>query len=100
MPLIEQFTERAIDEYAAQRVKSAIIITNNSTDTAWFHALLTAAGAVCLTRGRVKFYGPDGEGTGARQGQAIFYLGLRPSDFSEAFAAFGSIVKLDEDQHS
>lgn len=98
MPLIEQFTARAIDDYAAGRVESAIIITNNSTDTAWFHKLLTASSAVCLTKGRVKFYGPDGEGTGARQGQAVFYLGDRPADFAEVFSRFGAIVKTYDDQ--
>lgn len=98
MPEIDRFTGRIIDEYKAGKVAQAVVLTNNSTDTAWFHRLLEQSDLVCLTRGRVKFWGPDGSAaTGARQGQAIFYLGDNPDGFRQHFGKFGAIVKTYDD---
>lgn len=94
MPEIDKFTGRIIEEYKAGKVAQAVVLTNNSTDTAWFHRLLEQSDLVCLTRGRVKFWGPNGSAaTGARQGQAIFYLGDNPDGFRQHFGKFGAIVK-------
>lgn len=98
MPEIDRFTGRIIEEYKAGKVDQAVVLTNNSTDTAWFHRLLEQSDLVCLTRGRVKFWGPDGSAaTGARQGQAIFYLGDNPDGFRQHFGKFGAIVKTYDD---
>lgn len=90
MPLIEGFTNRAIESYKSSAIEQAIVLTNNSTDTGWFHAL--AEYPFCLTRGRVKFWQPNSEGLGARQGQAIFYLGNSIKKFAAKFSKFGIIV--------
>lgn len=98
MPLVELFTNRAIESYKANTIEQAVVIVNNATDTSWFHALLTECGIMCLPRGRVKFWGPDGEATaGARQGQVLFYLGKNKSAFAKEFGKLGIILKVYHD---
>jgi phage N-6-adenine-methyltransferase len=98
MPLIEQFTGKAIQEYQAGRIESAIVLVNNATDTIWFHAMLGKY-PVCFTRGRVQFTGPDGDSAaGPRQGQAFFYLGKDTKRFASVFSRFG-IVLVGYDNH-
>lgn len=92
MPDIEQFTEKAIEAYSMGEISQAIILTNNATDTSWFHHLLVVSGIMCLTKGRVKYWGPNA--SAARQGQAIFYLGKNQDYFIEKFQQFGTLVKL------
>lgn len=91
MPLIEQFVDRAISEYESGAVDSAIVLTNNSTDTGWFHKL--ARYPFCLTRGRIRFWGGDDDTLATRQGQAIFYLGGEPARFAAEFGVFGLVVQ-------
>lgn len=93
MPEVEQFTGRAIEDYESGKIDQAVILVNNATDTDWFHRLIEASGMVCFLNGRIKFYRPDGESaSGARQGQAIFYLGKRAARFTKDFAAFGAVL--------
>lgn len=93
MPLIERFVEKAIAEKAAKRVSAAILLTNNCTDTGWFHALLSVA-PVCLTEGRVQFWKPNQDKFATRQGQAFFYLGKDRDLFAKVFARFGKVLTL------
>lgn len=97
MPWIQRFIDKAIAEYGAGNVGQAIVLTNNSTDTGWFHSLLSRC-PVCLTRGRVRFWGADGDTLATRQGQAIFYLGPRAEAFTKEFSVFGAVVaRVDGD---
>lgn len=92
MPLIRQFVTKLIDEYECGNVTEAIILTNNSSDTAWFHDLLSRYPA-CFTRGRVQFWRPGHDNFGARQGQVLFFLGSDPAKFAEVFSTLGQVVK-------
>ena len=92
MPLIKEFVFTAIDEFESGRVSEAIVLTNNSSDTAWFHALLAMYPA-CFTRGRVQFWRPDQDSFATRQGQVFFYLGDKPELFAEVFGQFGLVVR-------
>lgn len=94
MPLVEQFIDRVVSDYQAGVITSAIVLTNNSTDTGWFHKLIRYP--VCFTRGRIKFYSGD-ENLATRQGQAIFYLGDNPDLFAKVFSAFGVVLKQYDD---
>jgi hypothetical protein len=67
-------------------------VTNNATDTAWFHKLIGYP--VCFTRGRIRFKNPDGPDLGARQGQAIFYLGNNIDLFAKVFNTFGVVMVM------
>lgn len=89
MPLIEQFIDKVISDYKNENIDSAIVLTNNSTDTGWFHKLIGYP--VCFTKGRIKFYS-GAESLATRQGQAIFYLGDDTELFARIFSAFGAVL--------
>ena len=74
--LAPKFIKKLITERAAGRVNAAIMLTNNSTDTAWFDDAVGACNAICFTRGRIKFLEEDGvTPVLPTQGQAFFSLG-------------------------
>lgn len=89
MPLIEQFVNHIIRDYRNNNIESAVVLTNNSTDTGWFHSLLNYP--VCLTRGRIKFWSGN-ETLATRQGQALFYLGDNIATFTDLFNNFGVVL--------
>lgn len=92
MPDVEQFIDRVVENYNAGAIDCAVVLTNNGTDTGWFHKILSASGIACFTKGRVKFWGPNS--SQARQGQTIFYLGESPEKFAEKFRKFGLVVTV------
>jgi len=98
MPLVEQFTNKAIESYKSGDVTEAIILVNNATDTKWFQSLLDYP--ICLVRGRVQFFNPYGLTLQTRQGQAIFYLGNNIGRFAEVFSKFGPVLCKYDDQQS
>ena len=54
-PLILQFIKKAKQEIESGNIKQLIMLTNNSTDTEWFHLAESFAHLLCFTRGRIKF---------------------------------------------
>jgi hypothetical protein len=68
------------------------MLTHNYTDTEWFHKASAACQAICFTRGRVKFWGPDDKIAAPTQGQAFFYFGDKPEKFAAEFAGIGFVV--------
>jgi hypothetical protein len=90
-PLIKYFVAKLIDQYESGHVTEAIIITNNSSDTGWFHDLLSRYPA-CFTRGRAQFWRADSTTFGARQGQTLFYLGDDFDAFRFEFSKVGQVV--------
>jgi hypothetical protein len=91
-PAIGQFIEKLLLELKAGRVKEAILLTHNYTDTAWFHAAAIVSNAICFTRGRIGFLSPEGKTASPTQGQAFFYYGTRMEEFYRVFASFGHVV--------
>jgi phage N-6-adenine-methyltransferase len=91
-PHIEDFADKMIAEIEAGRVASAIMLTHNYTDTAWFQKLATKANAVCFPKGRIRFEAPDGTLASPTQGQAFFYFGKDVPKFSEVFAPLGFVT--------
>lgn len=92
-PLISQFCERLTEAYAEGDVIEAITLTNNATETGWFHRLAEQASAICLPRSRIRFWHPD-KTSAPLQGQAIVYLGSNPQRFIERFAEFGIVAEV------
>lgn len=90
-PLIEKFARKLVDEYRSGAVSEAIMLTNNCTDTGWFHYAEKDALSLCFTLGRINFYGPDGVGEAPLQGQTFFYYGHQEEIFAQVFGAFGFI---------
>lgn len=91
-PHIQQFIEKLVAEVRGKRTTAAIALTHNYTDTEWFHIAARACDAICFTRGRIKFFNPDGEEAAPTQGQAFFYFGDDVDKFAEEFSVFGFVV--------
>lgn len=91
MKLIQQFTQKLIDEYDSGNIRSAVYLVNNCTDAGWFHSLM-ARFPMCFTRGRVRFWRPDKTTFATRQGQVFFYLGNNTDRFVDIFSQFGIVV--------
>jgi hypothetical protein len=93
-PLMEQFVDKLIGALAAGRVRDAILLTHNCTDTAWVHQAESVAILMCFTKGRIKFMRADGFQASPPQGQAFFYFGgSNGRRFVEVFSPFGFIVE-------
>jgi ParB family chromosome partitioning protein len=91
---IVDFVAKLIAEVDAGRTKSAILLTNNSTDTGWFHDAASKASAICFTRGRISFWKEDGEKAAPLQGSAFFFFGHGVAKFAKAFADVGLVVEV------
>ena len=90
--LIGRFIDKIIDEYRSGRVAQAIVLTNNTTDTAWFGKLFRSADAMCFTTGRVKFVSPSRKFPAPPQGQTFTYFGPRRDQFASVFSSIGNVV--------
>lgn len=89
-PLVRQFTSRLVDEFAAGRVKQAVMLQNSATDTEWFHQIAPLA-MTCCPRGRINYYNTAGKSKANRYCQTFFYLGEERARFAQVFARFGLI---------
>jgi phage N-6-adenine-methyltransferase len=96
MPYIKQFAEKMARAWAGREIAAGIMLVNNATDTEWFHTLLNACAAVCLTRGRISFLeaanGAAIEKKAPTHGQAFFYFGSDVPRFARVFAKFGKTL--------
>jgi len=92
--LIGRFIDKLVTEYEASRTSEAIVLTHNSTDTAWLDTLFGAASAICFTRGRVKFVSPKGAFAAPAMGQAFSYFGPNPERFAGVFSEIGNVVQV------
>jgi len=88
MPEIKQFIDKLLDS----DYDEYIVLTNNSSDTSWFHDLLSNSMAMCFTRGRVGFINRAGDVMATRQGQTFFYNGANPDLFASEFCKYGAIL--------
>ena len=91
-PAIAHFIGKLIGELDAGRATEAILLTHNSTDTAWWHAAAGQCKAICFTRGRIAFINATGDFAAPVTGQTFFYFGPNEEIFSETFADFGIIL--------
>lgn len=93
-PLIGQFAARFAGEIA--NGSTGIVLVNNATETQWFQTLASAASAICLPSGRIRFVAPCGKrGDSPLQGQAILYAGPDTAKFHAEFSAFGLFVLVE-----
>jgi phage N-6-adenine-methyltransferase len=93
-PEIVNFTDKLVDEIDKGNAKSAILLTHNSTDTAWFQKVAQKATAICFTRGRIKFYSPENQSAAPTMGQAFCYFGHDISAFTRLFGDVGFVVQV------
>lgn len=90
--VIERFIGKLFTEIAARRTKAAILLTNNNTDTRWFHESARSATAICLTKGRINFYKADDSTVSPTNGQAFFYFGEDIETFKREFSEIGLVM--------
>ncbi len=90
-PQILHFVDKLVAELTARNVIRAILLTHNSTDTAWFHRAEGIAASICFTRGRISFVDPAGVRCAPTQGQAFFYFGDKSDYFKKVFSDFGFV---------
>jgi phage N-6-adenine-methyltransferase len=92
-PEIQLFTDKVLSEFKSKNISSAIVLTNNSGDTAWHHSLGEACSAMCIMRGRIKFESPTRESNSPAMGQSFFYFGRNPDNFARVFSGIGRIYQ-------
>lgn len=89
--LMPAFVEKLASSYETGSVKSAILVSHNNTDTAWFHRLAETAAAICFPKKRIRFY-RGADVAAPTNGQAFFYLGKDVAAFVREFSAIGFVV--------
>ncbi len=90
-PLINQFSEKLIEEYD-KNIKQAIVLVNNATETNWFQNMAQHASAICFPATRIKFIDLDGKPSGSPlQGQCFLYFGDNAEAFKENFHQYGLV---------
>jgi len=88
MPEIGNF----VDKLLSEDIPDWIVLTNNSSDTTWFHKLAEACSVMCFTKGRVGFLNSEGKKMATRQGQCFFYNGIKKEIFINEFEKYGLTV--------
>ena len=91
-PEVKDFIEKLCDEFVAGNVTAAVLLTNNNTDTKWWHRAARLATGVCFTAGRINFYKEDGSITQPTNGQTFFYFGDDTERFADVFGEHGLIM--------
>jgi len=89
--LVAKFTEKLCAEHECASVPQAIYLTNNATDTKWWHQAARAARAICFTEGRVSVYNSAGESKSPPYGHTFFYFGENCEAFETEFTPIGII---------
>lgn len=87
--LAPKFIDKLLVERRERRIAQAIVLVNNSTDTAWFRAAADECNSMCFTTGRIRFEVPNREPVLPTQGQAFLYFGLEAEIFADVFHAIG-----------
>ena len=95
-PLVATFIDKLCKEHESGNVPSAILLTNNNTDTKWWHQAATLARGVCFTAGRINFYKADGRETQPTNGQTFFYFGAGLPKFKEEFSRHGLVMMTND----
>ena len=93
--LMPAFVEKLKQSFLSGDVSSAIFLSHNNTDTAWFHSLASIASAICFPKKRIRFYRGD-DIAAPPNGQAFFYLGDNAVAFAEVFGEAGFVVWLSQ----
>jgi len=91
-PDIKYFVDKLLSELKPNQ--QAILLTNNNTDTNFFHNAAKKASAICFTKGRINFNKLDGTTSSPTNGQVFFYFGKNSEKFIENFSEFGIIMMV------
>lgn len=88
---------KAVDKFVEEYKKyhfSAIVLTNNCSETKWCTTLYKNSTCVCHTDHRISFYEFDGKSlSNNSRGQLFFYYGNNADSFKREFKRFGYLVE-------
>jgi hypothetical protein len=73
-------------------VSAAILLTNTSSASGWYHDALAACSAVCTPRGRVRFEKTDGTKAAPRYDSTFFFFGDDVAAFRAVFEPLGAVM--------
>lgn len=90
--VINAFISKLVDHYKNGDITDAIVLTNNNTDTSWFHEAANTASAVCFTAGRINFLKRDGSRSSPTNGQSFIYFGKDIEKFKSVFSKHGIVM--------
>ena len=90
--VINVFINKLVSHYLAGEVTEAIVLTNNNTDTSWFHEAAINGAAVCFTSGRINFLKRDGSKSSPTNGQSFIYFGENINSFKDVFSKHGLVM--------
>jgi phage N-6-adenine-methyltransferase len=89
---IKKFIGKLVEEFQLGNLKQAVVLTNNSSDTSWFHSLAEISSLICFTKGRINFYRGD-QLSSPTNGQSFFYVGKNAGAFAKEFTQYGLIMQ-------
>lgn len=89
-PLVQRFTEKAIEFAHSDAKGQVLLLTNACTDAKWFQNLLDFP--ACFMQGRISFYLDGKQVNGNRNGQVFFYLGTKNRLFIRLFRGLGRVI--------
>jgi hypothetical protein len=94
---MSRFVDKLLAERNASRVKAAILLSNNCTETGWFQKAAMLAQAICFSRGRMKFLDANGREPESTTpwGQAFVYFGPDAGKFFDVFSGIGVVLGPD-----
>lgn len=90
--VINRFIDKLLHHLESGEVMQAVVLTNNNTDTSWFHAAAAMCNAICFTRGRINFLKTDGTRSSPTNGQSFFYFGSNLDAFVREFSRHGLVM--------
>jgi ParB family chromosome partitioning protein len=92
-PVMSLFVDKLLAERNAKRVKAAILLSHNFTDTSWFQTAAMLCQAVCFTSGRIGFTNQKGESYKSPiNGQTFTYFGPDVGKFFDVFSENVGVV--------
>lgn len=93
-PLIQQFSEKLVEEIKTGNVNKACVLVNNATETRWMQMLLKECDYVWFPSGRIKYLNYKSEPANTPlQGQAFLIFNAEPTDNLDG-------VVLKNDKHN
>lgn len=87
----QDWVPKILSEWGSGRIESMCVLSAMRTVTAqYFHPLMEKASAMCIIKGRIKFWGGKA-GDSPDDGHAIFYFGSDVERFRQLFSSLGRV---------